>query len=393
MQISPARRSLSGFFLIGLLMAFPGAILPVWGYHLSSEYLTVGALFLAMVLGVLASLKLAYHLLGRYGIRVALTAAAGTACAAMIYMAAIPPAEPELWRLAGFFWLGLSIGPLNTCLMHAITPLYERDPAATLNLAGGFFGLGCLTTALLVGSAFYAYTVPSILLFLAVIPGLVAGVFAQTKYDVLPMPAPVPIRKAWEDLRSPEAVLLGLLLFFQSGNEWSIAGWLPLFLTQRLGLSPASALHMLAVYWLALLVGRVVTQAILAHVRHGVLLTACGGSAALGCGVLFYTNNRFGAWAGVLFLGLAYAAIYPLVAERIGGRFPHYHPGFFNGIFSIATVAGLLAPSTLGLYAHLWGIRAVMLVPFLGSIAVFLLVVVIRVYTRLTSPTTGEARS
>lgn len=393
MPISPARRSLAGFYLIGLLLAFPGAILPAWGYHLRSEYLTVGAMFLAMVVGVLASLKGAYYLLRRYGIRVTLTVSASTACAAMIYMAAIPPAEPDLWRIVGLFWLGLSVGPLNTSLMHAITPLYERDPAATLNLAGGFFGLGCLTTVLVVGWAFYTYTVPSILLFLAVVPGLVAGVFAQTRYEELPMPAPVPLRMTWEDLRSPEAVLLGLLLFFQSGNEWSIAGWLPLFLTQRLGLSPASALDLLGVYWLALLVGRVVMQAVLSRVRHGMLLTACGGSAVLGCGILFYTNNRFGAWAGVLFLGLAYAAIYPLVAERIGGRFPQYHPGFFNGIFSIAMVGGLLAPSTLGLYAHLWGIRAVMLVPFLGSIAVLLLVVIIWVYARLTSlPATGEAR-
>ena len=55
----------------------------------------------------------------------------------------------------------------------------------------------------------------------------------------------------------PAAVLLALLLFFQLGNEWALAGWLALFLTQRLGISPAAALLMLALYWLALLVGRV----------------------------------------------------------------------------------------------------------------------------------------
>ena len=33
--------------------------------------------------------------------------------------------------------------------------------------------------------------------------------------------------------RSPGAVLFALLLFIQFGNEWSIAGWLPLFLIRR----------------------------------------------------------------------------------------------------------------------------------------------------------------
>lgn len=393
LEISPARRALTGFFLTGLVLAFPGAILPAWGYHLRSDYLTVGFLFLSMVLGLVASLRSSYWLLRRYGVGPTLTAATATACIAMVYLAVIPLAEADLWRAAGFFLLGACLSPLNASLMHAVTPLYERDPAATLNLAGAFLGMGSVVTALLVAATFFAYPVPRILLLLALMPALMRVLFGRTRFEQLPTPPPVPLRKVWEDVRSPEAVMLGLLLFFQSGNEWSISGWLPLFLIQRLGLSPASALHLLAVYWLALLVGRVAMQAALPKVRHGLLLTSCGGSAVLGCGVLFYTNNQFGAWAGILFLGLAYSAIYPLVTEKIGGRFPEYHPGFFNGIFSLAAVGGLLAPCTLGLYAHLWGIRAVMLVPFLGSIAVFLLVVVIRVYAKLTSlSAAGEAR-
>ncbi|MEI9813798.1 MAG: hypothetical protein WDO18_14635 [Acidobacteriota bacterium] len=51
-----------------------------------------------------------------------------------------------------------------------------------------------------------------------------------------------------------------------------MAGWLALFLSQRLGLSPTTALEMLALYWGALLIGRVVAQWILPHIRHSRLL-------------------------------------------------------------------------------------------------------------------------
>jgi fucose permease len=43
----------------------------------------------------------------------------------------------------------------------------------------------------------------------------------------------------------------------QFANEWSIAGWLPVYLIDRLGMSPTGALMLLAVYWMALTAGRI----------------------------------------------------------------------------------------------------------------------------------------
>ena len=158
------------------------------------------------------------------------------------------------------------------------------------------------------------------------------------------------------DFRSLGAVLFALLLFFQFGNEWSIAGWLPLFLIRRLGMSPTGALSVAGPLLAALLVGRVVAVAILPNVRHGRLLGGSVVAALFGCLLLDLTNNQFGAGTGVLLLGAGFASIYPLVAEKIGRRFPYYHPVFFSGIFSFALFGGLIAPATLGYAAAVWGI-------------------------------------
>jgi len=99
--------------------------------------------------------------------------------------------------------------------------------------------------------------------------------------------------------------------------------------------------------------------------------------ALLGCTILTFTNNRFGAVMGILFVGGAFASIYPLVVERIGSRFPYYHPGFFNGIFSFAIMGGLLAPWSLGVFANLWDIGVVMLLPLLGTLMVVVLLLII----------------
>jgi FHS family glucose/mannose:H+ symporter-like MFS transporter len=217
------------------------------------------------------------------------------------------------------------------------------------------------------------------------VPGIFAGLYARS-IDPAPSPegAHPTLRQALEDFRSPGAVLFALLLFFQFGNEWSIAGWLPLFLIRRVGLSPKAALLILALYWLFLLLGRLISVAMLPRVRHGRLLLGSVLAALFGCLILFFTDNAFGATIGVLFIGGGYASIYPLVAEAIGRRFPYYHPGFFNGIFSVAMVGGLLAPATLGYAAENFGVGVVIGIPLLGTCMVVALLLLIWLESKVT---------
>ncbi len=386
-----ARRAVSGFFLAGILIAFLGAILPAWGHHLKSDFLTVGNYFLCLNAGILAATQAALRLLPRHGIRIVLVLGSAVACGGFLLLAAIPGAASPLWRMGGVLILGFAFGLMNTALFHLVAPLYRHDPASTINLAGAFFGLGSLLTAVLVAGAFYVYTVPSILVFLALIPGFSAGIHARWRFEAPPVLPEPSLRQAMAEFKNPAAVLLSLLLFFQFGNEWAVAGWLTLFLVQRLGVSPEASLKMLAMYWAALLVGRAAVQWVISRVHHGKLLAVSLLSAMLGCGILWSTNNLFGAGVGLLLLGWGFAATYPLVIEKIGDRFPSYHPGFFNSIFSLALTGGLLAPWTLGFAAYFWGIRAVMLLPLIGSVVVFLLAVSIWVYARLTGPEVREA--
>jgi fucose permease len=218
-----------------------------------------------------------------------------------------------------------------------------------------------------------------------VIPGFFAGIFARMKLPPLGLAPPPTLAVAMQGFRSPSAVLFSLLLFFQFGNEWSVAGWLPLFLIQRLGMSPANSLLLLFLYWLALLVGRVAAQALLPKVSHTKLLMSSVLSAFLGCIVLSSTNNVFGAVSGILFVGGGFASIYPLVVERIGGKFPYYHPGFFDGIFLFAFTGGLLAPASIGYAAEVWGIKIAMVLPLLGSMMVFLLIVAIWLHAKVAA--------
>lgn len=382
---SSTRNGLTVFFVSGVFMSFLGAILPVWGYHLRDNHVEVGRYFLALGAGLLAAHPLGQSLLARKrDTRFPVVLGCAMASFSMIWLAVSSPPVGWGWRMAGVGLVGVSAGLLNASGFQSLSRMFEHDRASTVNMAGTLFGLGCFATALAVWTAFYTYTASSLLLLFSVGPAFAAGLYRKASF---PAPAPHterPVGEVLRELRSPGAVIFSLLLFFQFANEWTVAGWLPIFLVQRVGVSPERAILLLAVFWMALLLGRVAAQGILPRVGHGKLLIASAALALFGCTILVATNNYFGAWAGTLMAGAGFSTVYPLMVERIAHRFPDYHPGFYNGLLSFGISGGLLAPWLIGYPSNWWGIAVVMWAPAIGMVMVFLLLLLLWMEARLS---------
>jgi fucose permease len=321
--------------------------------------------------------------MARRGISFLLVLGCWLACASLVGLAFVSAPASAWWRAAGLVAMGLGAGLLNMGLFHAISASYEADPAGSVTRGGMWYGLGCLVVASVAAGSF-SYNVTGTLALMAVAPALFAIIYSRTSLVAVAPETAVTFRQALNDFRSLGAILFALVLFFQFGNEWSVAGWLPLFLMHRVGLSAGAALRVLALYCLFLMAGRLGAIAILPRVHHGRLLMGSVVSALFGCLILYFTVTGFGAVSGVFFLGAGYASVYPLVTEAIGNRFPYYHPGFFNGIFSLAMIGGLLAPATLGYAAARWGVGIVIGIPLLGTCMVMVLILTIWLEARVT---------
>ncbi len=370
-------KALAGFLLSGFLLALLGAILPAWGYHRDPpQFDQVGNYFLSFAAGIAAATRLSLWLLRHRSIRFVLVFACSLSCASLLFLATVSPPASWAWRALGLLALGVGAGFLNVALFHALSDGYRRDPAGSVTAGGIWYGLGCFAATMLVlfGSA---YSVPVMLVIMAAAPAIFAAIYLRTSYSNAPEGDHPTLQQTLRDFISPSALLYAALLFFQFGNEWSIAGWLPLFLIRRIGMSPAGALRMLAFYWLFLMAGRLAAAALLPRVKHARLLFGSGLAAMFGCFLLFFTNNWMGAFLSLIFLGAGFASIYPLIAEAIGRRFPYYHPGFSNGIFSVALLGGLLAPASLGYAATAGGIGVLIGLPLVGTIVVTALLLLI----------------
>jgi fucose permease len=374
----------AGFFVAGLLFGLLGAILPAWRYHIDSDFAMAGNYFLSLGLGVLASAEIARRLLLEKGASYVLGAACAVACAGLLILSQASPPVHWIWRLLGLFVLGCGAGTLRTASFQSIAPLYRQDPSAAVNLAGLVFGSGSLLVTLLISGAFYAYSISAILLVLAAVPAAWAWIYVRKTHSrPASLESQPDLHETLRDFRRTGPVLLALLLFFQLGNEWSVAGWLPVFLVRRLGISPERSLQLLALFWFATLAGRVASVWILRRISHAKLLFASAAASVFGCTMLLLTDKASGAGVGLLLVGLGFAAIYPLVAERIGRRFPYYRPGFFNGIFTVAITGAMIVPCLIGYGAAIWDCSVAMVWPLLGACLVFLLVPLIWLESKL----------
>lgn len=367
---------LCGLIVSGFLLALPGGLLPLWGYHIHPDFGVAGNYFLVVGIGVIAGGVLA----SRYGRKLPLERLLATGCllaatSMLLLSVAAPPAQ--VWyQMAVLLVMGVTAGIMNTAVLEAMTPSYESNPA-TITLTGGiFFGGGSMLAALLLAQSFGEGGATRLFALAALVPA--AGGFLLSRLHIERREVTeVSLKQSVHDLRSPLAIIFSLLLFFQFANEWSLAGWLPVFLIDRMGLSPATAVTLLAYYWLALMAGRFTVTKLLRRVRHGRLMTFSAFCALFGCTAMLAAGSRFGVVAGLLLTGAGFSAIYPLVAERIASRFTYYHPGYFNGIFTFALLGGILAPFMLGHIAADDGLKAIPLAVMLGSCAVFALVFLI----------------
>jgi fucose permease len=369
---SEIREWISGFVLVGLLLGLLGPLLIAWQYHIHTNPQLIGLHFLALNAGYVIAAATTQRLLRRVSMRSVAIAACAIAFASLLSLSFLVPPVLPFWRIVALIFAGFGGGSLTTALLYALEPSFAKAPATVANRAGAFFGAGCFLSAAVVAATYFAGSVQIETALLALVPLIYFILYVANRCPAVLNPVRARAQEptaSLHDLRKVASVLFAILLFFQFGNEWAIAGWLPLFLIHRLGMNPVWAILALGLYCLALMSGRLIAPPLLRLMSHRRLLLGASGLAMSGCLLLSFNTSMPGAWIAVTMIGAGFAPIYPLVAENLDSRFS-YRPGFYNGIFSIAITGAMCAPWLLGYVDQFLGIQFVMLLPALGSVIV-----------------------
>jgi fucose permease len=339
----------AGAFVLGIAVSALGSLLPALFPVIGYKKADAGGLFLAMNLAMLIGSVLFGPVCDRFGFRILLLSST-LLVAGSFALIGLAAAYRELLR--ALLVLGLGGGALNGAVNALLNDISSEGRQRALNLLGLYFGCGALFTPFAIGSALETLGLRTILaglLLLSLAPFILflradfpapkhGGGFSRTELKAL--------------FRNPLLFLFGGLLFFQSGNEFTIGGWLSTYLGESSHMSPRGSAYALAGYWTAFMLGRLAASRWAEKLSTLALVT---GSSALGCiavtGLILVPEQPVASF-WVILIGLGFAAIFPTTLAEAGAVFAQYSGTAFGAIFVMALCGGMTAPWVVGRIAQ-----------------------------------------
>jgi len=358
-------------FVFGIVLAILGALfgLPEMRARLDVNLAQQGDIFLTLFFGVFLSTIVVGPMIDSFGNKLVLTVSAALVTIALAILAY---AHSFVGALLAAAMLGFGGGGLNTSANALVADLYPESRGPMLNLLGIFFGFGALFIPFLMASITGRLSIPQLLLIAAALAAICA-----IAYLAIPFPRPreaigFSLLASIKAARVPGVLLIGLLLFFQSGNESSIGGWTSTYLVS-LGVRPQLATWILAFYWAALMAGRFISAKLLGYMTKTRLVLMSGIGATIGCAVLVSSQSIYVIAIGAVIIGLSFAAVYPTTLAIAADRYERLAGTIFGLLFAMGLIGGMCFPWIVGQISRMHSVRAGMIVPLVGAVAISLL--------------------
>ncbi|MBC7093452.1 MFS transporter [Candidatus Bipolaricaulota bacterium] len=265
--------------------------------------------------------------------------------------------------LVSAIFLGLAGGGLNGGANALVNDLNPEKRAAALNFLGIFFGFGALLVPLLIGSLLKLTGLrPVILLaaFLSLLPFILFSIFN------FPRPKQTqgfPLKDVKKIIGSEILWLGAFILFFQSGNEFSVGGWLSSFFQEKFQLEAGHSALILSGYWLFLILGRLLFSKLLGVVKRETVVLISTGLSLLAMLGMILSPGKIPAVIFALLIGLGFAAIYPTTLSVIGEAFPNYSGTAFSLAIGTGLVGGMLSPWLIGRVSQHYSLTTALFIP------------------------------
>jgi MFS transporter, FHS family, glucose/mannose:H+ symporter len=359
----------AGMFGFGIVMALLGAVLPLLAQRLHFDLARAGDLFFVMNAGMLVTTLVVGPFTDRFGHKFPLIIAP---LFVTIALGLIPRANSFEELLVGVLLLGIGGGALNQVTNTLIADLYAEVHAknAALNVLGVFFGFGALFVPFAIGSALRTLGFGRIL-FLAMGLSLIPAVVS------IPLAFPVPRQREGVSgrpmlslLGQPIVLTFALLLFFQSGNEFVLGGYITTYLTRELGVTVSTASYLLAAYWASLMLSRVILSRVMLRQRGELLVRSGALGVAVSMALLLVIGSAPAALVCVSLLGFSIATIFPTVLGLAGSCYPSHAGTVFSILIGIALVGGMTMPWLAGRIAENFGIRRALFLVIVNALAI-----------------------
>jgi fucose permease len=375
-----------GMLLFGITLTTLGAALPPLMDRYGLRRADAGALLALLSLGILAGSLIFGPIVDRFGYRVVLIACAMGVGLGLEGIARAPSQRSLAFAVLLF---GVSGGVVNGSTNALVSDISGVGRSAGLALLGVFFGIGALGVPLVLGFLLRWLDYGAILASIGLLVLIPVVFVAAIAFPPPKQARGFPLAKAGSLLLEPTLLLLGGMLFFQSGMEITLGGWSARYAREVLEVNERQSALVLSLFWAGMLTARLVLTAILRRGSPGLVLMVFLAAGMLGSALLLASVALAMVTLGLFVLGFGLAAGFPIVLGKIG----EIHPDLTGTAFSIAFVMALTGGSALpyltGVLGDLWGLRASLLIVPASILAMAVLLGLVR--RRLPAPPIDES--
>ncbi|RJP73605.1 MAG: MFS transporter [Ignavibacteriales bacterium] len=343
-----------GMLLFGIAFLSLGTIMSYLTeqYRISGE--TLGLLSAILPAGILIGSLIFGPLVDKYGYKALLIISSVLLVAAFELIAYTNSFGLVLFA---YFLIGLGGGSLNGGTNALVSVITAEGKGSNLSFLGVFFGLGAMGMPGLLGLLSKAMSVSNIIASVGFFILLPTIYFLVIKF---PNPIQQKGTKFSENLKlikSPAVlILLGFVLFFESGLEGITNNWSAAFLEKGKGINVESSLYALTILNLGLLITRLALGFMLKKIRPFVVQFACLALILVGAILLLTSNSVTIAYIGVALLGIGFAPGFPVVLGYVGELYAEVTGTAFSIAITIALVGNTLLNYLVGSLSIPFGI-------------------------------------
>jgi FHS family glucose/mannose:H+ symporter-like MFS transporter len=365
-----------GMLIFGIVLTTLGAVLPSVIERFGIDKAAAGTLFLLMSFGIMAGSLVFGPLVDRYGYKWLLLASAALIFVGLegIAFAASIGALRTAVLLIGFGG-GVINGGVNALVADVSA---EGQRGAAIALLGVFFGVGAVGVPFALGMLLGDFSYTGVVAGVGLVVAAAIAFIAVTQFPAPKQAQGFPLAQATGLLRDPVLLLYGLMLFLESGVELTVGGWTATFFRDELAVTGQRALVFLSLYWLGMMLARLVLGSLLRRTPPVRAMLACIAIALVGSFLMIGSGSLAAAAVGVFMLGVGFAATFPVILGFVGDRYAQLSGTAFSIAFVMALSGGMVMPYVTGVLGERYGLRSSFIVVPIALAGIVVLLGVVR---------------
>lgn len=345
-------------FAMALTVTSP--LLPALAASFSLSLAESGIIFSANFLGFVTFVLAGGVLADRWGRKRVLSVALVGLASALLLMSLAPSfaVTCALMILIGGF--GGVLESQTGALVAALNP--ERA-SYTLNLSQVFFGVGAVVGPVGAGALLAAgQSWRLCYLALGVLALALAAAFIPARAPRVADPEPISWRAFAGLVGDRGFLLICLCMLLYTGAEVGGWGWMSTFLKDRLSFSVVQSSAAVAVFWVAMTVGRFLVGPLTLRFDLRAIIMALAGASAVVTALSGLVSGAVAVWAAIVLLGLTYSSQWPLILAYGSARY-----GSSGTVFALLAGSGglgtIVVPYAMGLIAQSANVRLAVISP------------------------------